>query len=99
MNLDTIEVMLGGMRMRVPVCKDHETTKLIVDTINAEFQSVSSQGGKFNTQVFAFQTAYQMAGQMVMLQEEIQSIEAAWEERLGKLTAEIERLRQEVEAS
>lgn len=99
MNPDSIEVMLGGMPMRVPICKDHETTQLIVDTINAEFQSVANQGGKFNTQIFALQTAYQMAGRMLILQDEIQRVEAAWEERLGKLTAEIERLRQDVEAS
>lgn len=63
MNDETIEAVVGGMRLRVPIIVDAETTQSIVDRVNERLKQIQSQSTRIDTYAFAVLAAVSFAGE------------------------------------
>jgi len=64
MNDETIEAVVGGMRLRVPVIVDAETTQSVVDRVNERLKQIQSQSTRIDTYAFSVLAAVSFAGEV-----------------------------------
>ena len=59
-----MEVRLGGIRLTVPIYRDHDTTKRIVAEVNKRIRDIEKRSKRIDTQAFALQAALSFATEL-----------------------------------
>lgn len=65
-----LPVKIANVSMRVPVCVDEETTRGIVEALNARIKQIEEKAPRIDTQAFALQTAYEAAVDLYLLRRD-----------------------------
>ncbi|MBI4559755.1 MAG: hypothetical protein HY706_19365 [Candidatus Hydrogenedentes bacterium] len=67
---ETLDARVGGVLMAVPIVRDLETTRNIIDIVNRRLAEIEAESTKIDTQLFALQAATGFAADFRELQEE-----------------------------
>lgn len=59
-----VEAAVGGMRLRVPVCCDPETTQAVVEAVNRRLKEIELKSDRVDSQRFALLAAYSFASDL-----------------------------------
>jgi cell division protein ZapA (FtsZ GTPase activity inhibitor) len=79
-----IEVMLGRIRMKVPVIVDEATTLRAVDAVNARLDEIEKQSQRVDTFEFALLASLSFAGELEQTKHSV----AAEREQLAESSSE-----------
>ncbi|GMU92434.1 MAG: hypothetical protein AMXMBFR4_14920 [Candidatus Hydrogenedentota bacterium] len=100
MNSDSeMVVRIAGQEIPVPLYKDDAETKRAAAMVDEHFRRVAEAGLKVNTQVFALQTAYTMAVELLRAAERTAQRESELRAQMNTIKRALERLRRRIEES
>lgn len=70
MNKKTIQVQLAGATLTVPIYENEQTTREIVDQVNARLKEIEAHSPRVDTQAFALQAAASFAAELAQARKE-----------------------------
>lgn len=92
-----MDVQIANATVRVPVYKSPEETTALAARVSERVREFEAASTRVNTQVFALQTAYTFAMELLELREEIAEREGQIVERIQRVAVDIEKLRDEID--
>lgn len=100
MNSDgEIVVRIAGQEIRVPLYKDDTESRRAAAMVDEHFRRAAEAGLKVNTQVFALQTAYTMAVELLGAAEYSAERESKLREQMDMIKEALENLRRRIEGA
>ncbi len=73
MSPENTEIMLGRLKLKVPVYKSAEFTQKIADEVTKRLQEIESQSDRIDTQAFALSAAMSYAIEVAKARDEASS--------------------------
>ena len=96
MNGRPVEVLLGGLTIRVTSCGSDEETAAVVQSVNARLKELESSSHKVNTQAFALHAAYDFARELAGLRAQVKDEEAQTTQAVAGLMRQVEAFRERI---
>jgi cell division protein ZapA (FtsZ GTPase activity inhibitor) len=92
-------VRIAGQEIRVPLYKDDNESRRAAEMVDEHFRRAADSALKVNTQVFALQTAYMIAAELLAEAERTTQRELHLREMLAGVKEALERLRRQIDGN
>jgi cell division protein ZapA (FtsZ GTPase activity inhibitor) len=87
-----MHVTVGGMRIRVPLYRNEETTLYIVEQVNQRLKEIEEQSTRIDSQRFALQAAFSFAAELAQAEADRSDDSREMATALDRIATSLQRL-------